>query len=181
MIRWRCFGEISIHAPRVGCDVGELLPLCGLVISIHAPRVGCDEEGLKVVMACLNFNPRTPCGVRPIHDRRRLLHPADFNPRTPCGVRPPQLHQITDLDGFQSTHPVWGATWAFPLPRPGNGHFNPRTPCGVRRVPVDAYNHCMDISIHAPRVGCDHALIRRRHSPNISIHAPRVGCDVLMM
>ena len=36
-------GTISIHAPRVGCDV-QIDPRNGYsyLISIHAPRVGCD-------------------------------------------------------------------------------------------------------------------------------------------
>ena len=35
---------VSIHAPRVGCDLsrhGEVKKTYG--VSIHAPRVGCDE------------------------------------------------------------------------------------------------------------------------------------------
>ena len=59
---------------------------CG-PISIHAPRVGCDW-------------PR-PTGT---------TWPSNFNPRTPCGVRPNDiLKWCTDIL-FQSTHPVWGAT-----------------------------------------------------------------------
>ena len=57
-----------------------------------------------------------------------------FNPRTPCGVRP-------------------GAFWAaqiIPI------HFNPRTPCGVRPAELEQANTLIGISIHAPRVGCDH-------------------------
>ena len=75
--------NISIHAPREGCDdfEGELDYLDGVFqsthpvrgatrlldlltvkdeISIHAPREGCDlpKSGLHVVS--LNFNPRTP-------------------------------------------------------------------------------------------------------------------------
>ena len=44
---------------------------------------------LSVTFCCssVNFNPRTPCGVR--HDRK---------PKT-----------LSELE-FQSTHPVWGAT-----------------------------------------------------------------------
>ena len=35
----------------------------------------------------VNFNPRTPCGVRRLTGCVALLD-EDFNPRTPCGVRP---------------------------------------------------------------------------------------------
>ena len=34
---------VSIHAPRVGCDLGDPAHLGGAQsVSIHAPRVGCD-------------------------------------------------------------------------------------------------------------------------------------------
>ena len=78
-----------------------------------------------------NFNPRTPCGVRPAP---AALHTcfAHFNPRTPCGVRP-----------------SCGGSISWP------GNFNPRTPCGVR-PPDHGWCCCaLCISIHAPRVGCD--------------------------
>ena len=56
---------------------------------------------------------------------------------------------------FQSTHPVRGAT---------DGNY----------VPKARFN----ISIHAPREGCDGALIDKMQAAlNISIHAPREGCD----
>ena len=57
---------ISIHAPRVGCDVEQLvLRRFRLSISIHAPRVGCDVGRGGLDGAAPDFNPRTPCGVRP--------------------------------------------------------------------------------------------------------------------
>ena len=35
-------GVISIHAPRVGCDIDITFIVAMEKISIHAPRVGCD-------------------------------------------------------------------------------------------------------------------------------------------
>ena len=82
------FDLISIHAPHAGCDFFHksrfgtkkkfqsthpmrgatiilLISASSLPISIHAPHAGCDP-GLKVLapLLALNFNPRTPCGVR---------------------------------------------------------------------------------------------------------------------
>ena len=78
---------ISIHAPLAGCDDGSNsyveLPL---LISIHAPLAGCDGNENTVPPWRLDFNPRTPCGVRP-NPRREKDEPKNFNPRTPCGVR----------------------------------------------------------------------------------------------
>ena len=58
---------------------------------------------------------------------------------------------------FQSTRPVWGATFANSISR--------RTP---------------SISIHAPRVGRDKYAKCAVKYKDISIHAPRVGRDYIM-
>ena len=79
-----------------------------------------------------HFNPRTPCGVRPQHRSfPRSAHP-NFNPRTPCGVRLTLGSGKFHIVGFQSTHPVRGATPCQFVPALASAHFNPRTPCGVR-------------------------------------------------
>ena len=134
-LMWR-MSSISIHAPRVGCDAGlPTQPVAGHKISIHAPRVGCDYANIGVM------------------SRGKI---------------------------FQSTHPVWGATaqkWerrstalriSIHAPRVGcdvwvsatqvtTENFNPRTPCGVRRPGRGCRPWPGRISIHAPRVGCDWA------------------------
>ena len=168
---------ISIHAPRVGSDgsggfgglSGEIfqstLPVWGATdprhrkckrkfISIHAPRVGSDQ--------CDRF-----CGQRRCH----------FNPRSPCGERPSPADSSCRPLRFQSTLPVWGATYINPAiqpifdisihaPRVGSdrkpimrllisANFNPRSPCGERRVDMGNSVMFYGISIHAPRVGSD--------------------------
>ncbi len=166
---------ISIHAPLAGCDPRGLLDLLVAVISIHAPLAGCDrakmdagqEDDISIhapLAGCddrfrhplcpqLDFNPRTPCGVRPWSTAVIRIN-YYFNPRTPCGVRlpapvwctPPRVFQSThplrgatqietdkaNAGKFQSTHPLRGATARFRNNRPAGRHFNPRTPCGVR-------------------------------------------------
>ena len=88
---------------------------------------------LPCVVKRQNFNPRTPCGVRPRQKSNTPSHVTNFNPRTPCGVRQ------FDVSHFRSI----------------SSNFNPRTPCGVRHAqPID--KSTKDISIHAPRVGCDY-------------------------
>ena len=123
-------------------------------VSIHAPRVGCDIARPPICCVVWRFNSRTPCGVRHY------------------------WHLSRDISKeFQFTHPVWGATKQF------------------KRM-----NEMQDVSIHAPRVGCDWISIysillrrcfnsrtpcgvrltcNRQVTPRyVSIHAPRVGCDV---
>ncbi len=146
-------------------------------ISIHAPRVGCDRALPRCPPRSVNFNPRTPCGVR----RGRA-----------CGIYLPTR--------FQSTHPVWGATQnprfacsnpqiSIHAPRVGcdyrrfahgcrDSNFNPRTPCGVRLLLMAVSTLFLVISIHAPRVGCDELTYDANEITAISIHAPRVGCDL---
>ena len=93
--------------------------------------MGCDFSAYSYCDLILDFNPRTPGGVRPFHLVFPLFN-GYFNPRTPGGVR----HRVTGADNgnrrFQSTHPGWGAT---------NGA-------------VQLFFGIL-ISIHAPRVGCD--------------------------
>ena len=101
-------------------------------ISIHAPLAGCDGRGSRDRFGVLDFNPRTPCGVRPARSRclfggcvisihaplagcdcRATASAAEtwhFNPRTPCGVRPPPPVMSLIRFLFQSTHPLRGAT-----------------------------------------------------------------------
>ncbi len=173
-----CKASISIHAPREGCDIGHLLrerdiadfnprtprgvrrmmvifnsPL--ISISIHAPREGCDHGCMAARLTDKqNFNPRTPRGVRhddwvlavginliSIHAPREGCDFAqlcvnmlklDFNPRTPRGVRQLDRALKYPLIIFQSTHPARGATYDAMMQR-----------------------KAAEISIHAPREGCD--------------------------
>ena len=148
------------------------------IISIHAPLAGCDLL--------------PPLG----HDK--LL---DFNPRTPCGVRRILCRMAARKSRFQSTHPLRGATFAtildsklskFQSTHPLRGATNRLT-----------YNVLSNhISIHAPLAGCDYevqpkpmtmaefqsthplrgatARAARYRSTDvmlISIHAPLAGCD----
>ena len=53
--------EISIHAPREGCDAGVLLPCPGCRgISIHAPREGCDLELAHKLTDTIKFQSTHP-------------------------------------------------------------------------------------------------------------------------
>ena len=80
--------EISIHAPREGCDAARqcLGALAG--ISIHAPREGCDFTATEPPGGTVGF---------------QSTHP----------VRGATSRLVTSAISriFQSTHPVRGATW----------------------------------------------------------------------
>ncbi len=115
---------------------------------------GATRQRPGLCLSPRNFNPRTPCGVRPaemqaVYD---YLHISIHAPRAGCDPR--NLRLLDKVMRFQSTHPVRGATdiCTFFLPP-------------------------FFISIHAPRAGCDQNISKKGVKINISIHAPRAGCD----
>ena len=78
---------------------------------------------------------------------------------------------------FQFTHPVRGATYALLL-SVGSFRFQFTHPVRGATTLLEGYRPLNNVSIHAPREGCDAcgALYggARQH---VSIHAPREGCD----
>ena len=126
---------------------------------------------------------------------------SNFNPRAPCGARPVKICMTTSsLTLFQSTRPVRGATpehityaghydISIHAPRAGrdrltnNGtlrrtNFNPRAPCGARLA--SGHSFCpvtLFQSTRPVRGATSHGfmLIDDHH---ISIHAPRAGRDL---
>ena len=126
---------------------------------------------------------------------------ADFNPRTPCGVRPVRPRSSAIYGKFQSTHPVRGATCffsgcstvskSFQSTHPVRG-ATPRRNCSPtpRRFqsthPVRGATSGFCIGKRIYRFQSTHpvrgatCLSERQHpSIPISIHAPRAGCDQL--
>ena len=119
----------------------------------------------------ISFNPRTPCGGRPIACTTSC-ESGRFNPRTPCGVRRPPPQAASTSTPFQSTHSLRSAT--HPLgdeltrcavsihallaecdkmtssPGLASCSFNPRTPCGVR--------------LWQDRLSCPHYRFQSTHS-----------------
>jgi hypothetical protein len=97
---------------------------------------------------------------------------------------------------FQSTLPVWGATYFDFAGLTIVSGFNPRSPCGERRHIARTIRLERGVSIHAPRVGSDATGAQLPHAEStlpvwgathsegeeynlapVSIHAPRVGSD----
>ena len=144
-------------------------------ISIHAPRVRCDVLRHKHLPETSYFNPRTSCEVRLTLWKKcqgailfqsthlvwgaTLIFPKiidekrNFNPRTSCEVRRSNSKTGDSQYLFQSTHLVWGAT--------------------------DDGSHTLAsviISIHAPRVRCDFSVYRYTFA--IFNFNPRTSCEV---
>ena len=125
-------------------------------VSIHAPREGCDTALKFGSQPAFGFNSRTPGGVRRCLMIGRIRSPG-FNSRTPGGVRrKPRAQRKNKVDGFNS-----------------------RTPGGVRLHVLLVYADSQEVSIHAPREGCDtNGMPRQSVLLQVSIHAPREGCDL---
>ena len=78
-------------------------------VSIHAPRVGCDFDKALKELARYGFNSRTPCGVRHIITITILVIPRFQFTHPVWGATSEQIDANKDMQ-FQFTHPVWGAT-----------------------------------------------------------------------
>ena len=149
----------------------------------------------------MDFNPRTPCGVRPLACVLEGLL-GIFQSTHPVRGATNDTKQRLSGGEFQSTHPVRGATGVADTTGFSINDFNPRTPCGVRRHPLSIlparHRHFnprtpCGVRLHNgwiidmvrdfnPRTPCG---VRRYpldgvvHFELISIHAPRAGCDRL--
>ena len=193
--------RISIHAPRVGSDALQEYATTGDLISIHAPRVGSDAMGKQRLRLDSDFNPRSPCGERPLsYNGKNIVNGISIHaPRVGSddtkGTKTPayiifqstlpvwgatSIKTASDLSVtvFQSTLPVWGATASLPgHQRPGR-NFNPRSPCGERRTPtIRTQRHRRYFNPRSPCGERRRCYAGKNHRLAISIHAPRVGSD----
>ena len=80
--------HISIHAPRVGSDQAinaefDALHEFQSTLPVWGATFTYDYDGRTVS----DFNPRSPCGERPVGQGKPPHELSDFNPRSPCGER----------------------------------------------------------------------------------------------
>ena len=172
------YSEFQSTHPARGATAPFLFRCDSPSISIHAPREGCDSAIHSTAAMIVNFNPRTPRGVRLYISGRAPRYISNFNPRTPRGVR---LRTVSG-EGVCI------------------GNFNPRTPRGVRLDYLNEFNRWIEFqSTHPargatrkagvcmgyelifqsthPARGATTAPMLTRCPLKISIHAPREGCD----
>ena len=148
-------GNISTHAPLAGRDLffgmdrdkkflfQPTRPLRGATItwmgnlldfyiSTHAPLAGRDASFTTCWSVQENFNPRAPCGARPlpVWPRQWCTY---FNPRAPCGARRGGLCDLHRPIGISTHAPLAGRDPAAAQKTSSPSHFNPRAPCGARR------------------------------------------------
>ena len=125
---------ISIHAPRVGSDyLGLVATDENFRFQSTLPVWGATGNNIAGASDARDFNPRSPCGERPVIAVLIVFGKMNFNPRSPCGER-----RCEPLDAAA-----------------GDADFNPRSPCGERPNLCPRCAGRISISIHAPRVGSD--------------------------
>ncbi len=168
--------SISIHAPRVGGDRVMYGRGLGRAIFQSTPPVWGATRRTAFSQAFANFNPRPPCGGRLVElvQGRSIRTISIHAPRVGgdpartalqldlmISIHAPRVggDRSTTLNTeawpvFQSTPPVWGATW-----RPS------------RRF------RCCIFQSTPPVWGATSAFCRAPRREVISIHAPRVGGD----
>ncbi len=141
------------------------------------PGWEATSNSIKGRRNLLNFNPRLPGGRRLLYLLSSTSKILNFNPRLPGGRRLLKNTMLNNIQAFQSTPPGWEAT------------------SSADQALREDY-----ISIHASRVGGDHAadkssiattyfnprlpggrrllgFLKRLRILEISIHASRVGGD----
>ena len=169
---------ISIHAPLAGCDLEAYTCRCSIQISIHAPLAGCDCRRSLCPRRAGNFNPRTPCGVRPTRGAGRSTWKI-FQSTHPLRGATAIIKCLSDCGTISIHAPLAGCDLALALIRALRRYFNPRTPCGVRRRLNILCSNPFSISIHAPLAGCDlPAKSRKNSAMNFN---PRTPCGVRLI
>ena len=149
-----------------------------LAISIHAPLAGCDSARRRQARSGENFNPRTPCGVRP---KREIIDDdlTDISIHAPlAGCDQRVEHRLQG--SFISIHaPLAGCDRRRGTSCTRRAYFNPRTPCGARHGLWVKADKTAIISIHAPLAGRDKESRSTMRRCRISIHAPLAGRDLI--
>ena len=128
---------ISIHVPRVEDDSGRRSQTPTAEKFQSTSPVWRTTDSLDKGLFCFcDFNPRPPCGGRPIsrlfqgYQVRISIHV----PRVEDDVASRICRRLPTE--FQSTSPVWRTTAVTRMWCSSTGNFNPRPPCGGRRTRV---------------------------------------------
>ena len=169
---------VSIHAPRAGRDFRKADFAWGISVSIHAPRAGRDLDA-----PCHRHEHQRFQSTRPVRGATRRTcivgnSARGFNPRAPCGARPIWVQVLLSCCVFQSTRPVRGATFLAFSSRPICSRFQSTRPVRGATVHLHRVRQLGQVSIHAPRAGRDVGEAQRLCGVPVSIHAPRAGRDM---
>ncbi len=170
--------QISIHAPREGCDATDPVAQDMTEISIHAPREGCDSMFTRSMFSSRKFQSTHPARGATVRQGSAPA-PTQFQPTHPARGATRRASFACSVIVFQPTHPARGATGADFVRRLADGDFNPRTPRGVRRSVSHRYNAGIYFNPRTPRGVRPDRYVTISPKLTISTHAPREGCDMV--
>ena len=134
---------------------------CGLycdfrqAISIHAPHAGSDVRALMRVNFARDFNPRSPCGERPMTAAASVLI-AEFQSTLPMRGATNDMYTARFIKAISIHAPHAGSDCALVDLRHTCNDFNPRSPCGERLSRSHGGNRC---SYFNPRSPCGERLL----------------------
>ena len=166
----------STHSLR-SATFREAAACADSLVSIHALLAECDFFNSISVLYFQCFNPRTPCGVRPIHEDGELTGFMFQSTHSLRSATRPALSFEAWAKQFQSTHSLRSATSRLLFIRLYKKCFNPRTPCGVRPN-LTSYTPAMRgfQSTHSLR-SATWSTLKSGASFPVSIHALLAECD----
>ena len=102
--------QISTHAPLAGRDGERVAVYAPAQISTHAPLAGRDAHRPRGDRRS-EISTHAPLAGRDEEYLDFLITQQDFNPRAPCGARPITNAGLGKVNSFQPTRPLRGATW----------------------------------------------------------------------
>ena len=148
-------------------------------ISIHAPRVGSDLGLLDEIWWVNKFLSTLPAWGATITTFAIIAgRKPDFYPRSPRGERLYAAASTAAIKPFLSTLPAWGATHAVRRVHGSVENFYPRSPRGERpRSCGQAANNAVFLSTLPAWGATGEGVAVNLGTDVISIHAPRVGSD----
>ena len=165
----------STHSLRSATNPADIYTFLQTV-SIHALLAECDRRQVGVQLSPHCFNPRTPCGVRPVpafcplcfspFQSTHSLRSATSKYTGACHEYAVSIHALLAECDFHVEH----------LCNRVSG-FNPRTPCGVRLASTRAHVTSTQFqSTHSLRSATS-GLSASSPSCAVSIHALLAECD----
>ena len=146
-------------------------------ISTHAPLAGRDSIVKFNNRFHVNFNPRAPCGARPVTTHSKVAALL-ISTHAPLAGRDCRLTPYRSCIAMISTHaPLAGRDNNDPLKSRCIIDFNPRAPCGARHCPDILRVYAVTFQPTRPLRGATTAVNQLNRKYSISTHAPLAGRD----
>ena len=168
--------EVSTHAPLAGSDRLGAVGGREVGVSTHAPLAGSDGGKIGIMQVYCLFQPTLPLRGATIRHGAGSPRCRCFNPRSPCGERPvgePPVRAVVDV----STHAPLAGSDDGRSHHLGIGLVSTHAPLAGSDGGVPAARGHQQVSTHAPLAGSDRPHLQGDHRRRVSTHAPLAGSD----